>query len=65
LALAQLDRAGDNDLVRAVHRDLVAYSAILAEASGQGLVPTIRIVAPMLALFIGTDRRFAKAKRSG
>ena len=53
------------EMPAAVHRDLIAYSAILAESSGQSLVPPERLVAPMLARFMATDRAFAKAKRSG
>lgn len=53
------------ELPASVHRDLVAYAGILAEASGQSPLPPERLVAPMLARFMATDRAFAKAKRSG
>ena len=53
------------ELPAAVHRDLLAYGNILAEAPGQLPVPPERLVAPMLARFMATDRGFAKAKRSG
>ena len=51
------------EMPASVHRDLVAYAAILAEASGQSQLPPERLVAPMLARFMATDRAFAKAKR--
>ena len=53
------------ELPASVHRDLVAYAGILAETSGQSPLPPERLVAPMLARFMATDRAFAKAKRSG
>lgn len=53
------------ELPASVHRDLVAYAGILAEASGQTQLLPERLVAPMLARFMATDRAFAKAKRSG
>lgn len=51
------------ELPASVHRDLVAYAGILAETSGQSQLPPERLVAPMLARFMATDRAFAKAKR--
>lgn len=53
------------ELPASVHRDLVAYAGILAKASGQSQLSPERLVAPMLARFMATDRAFAKAKRSG
>jgi len=54
------------ELPAPVHRDLVAYAAILAKASGE---PTpadpAKLVAPMLQRFMATDKGFSKAKRSG
>jgi hypothetical protein len=51
------------ELPASVHRDLVAYAVILAETTGQSQLPPERLVAPMLARFMATDRAFAKAKR--
>ena len=45
-----------------VHRDLVAYAEVLAAESGQAVDPA-KLVAPMLARFMATDRAFAKARR--
>jgi hypothetical protein len=50
------------DLPAAVHRDLVAYAELLARQSGQPVEPA-KLVAPMLARFIASDRGFAKARR--
>lgn len=52
------------ELPASVHRDLAAYAAIMAKESGQPAVSPERLVAPMLARFIATDRGFAKARRS-
>lgn len=45
-----------------VHRDLTAYAEALAAQTGQQLDPA-RLVAPMLARFMATDRGFAKARK--
>jgi hypothetical protein len=44
------------------HRDLAAYAEVMASESGQA-VDAAKLVAPMLARFIATDRAFAKARR--
>ena len=46
-----------------VHRDLVAYSAALARETGHPLVDPSKLVAPMLARFMTTDRAFARQRR--
>ncbi|MGK9166679.1 DUF2274 domain-containing protein [Inquilinus limosus] len=51
------------ELPAGVHRDLVAYGELLGRETGQAIEP-VRLVAPMLARFMATDRGFAKAKRS-
>ena len=50
------------ELPAAVHRDLVAYADLLARESGQKIEPA-KLVAPMLARFISTDRAFVRARR--
>ncbi len=50
------------ELPAPVHRDLVAYSEALGADSGQAIDP-VKLVAPMLARFMATDRGFAKARR--
>jgi len=52
------------ELSAALHRDLVAYSQALARETGQGAIEPSKLVAPMLARFIATDRAFAKLRRS-
>ena len=46
-----------------VHRDLLAYAEVLARESGQPIPDPLKLVAPMLARFMATDRAFAKARR--
>ena len=45
------------ELPAQVHRDLLAYAEVLGRETG-------KLVAPMLARFMATDREFAKARRS-
>ncbi len=52
------------ELPAAVHRDLIAYAEILGRESGQTISDPAKLVAPMLARFMGTDRVFAKARRA-
>jgi hypothetical protein len=51
------------ELPAPLHSDLVRYAEILSRQTGQSSVDPVRLVAPMLARFIATDRGFAKAKR--
>jgi hypothetical protein len=51
------------DLPAALHRDLVAYGQALARETGQGAVDPAKLVGPMLARFMATDRAFAKLRR--
>jgi hypothetical protein len=46
-----------------VHRDLLAYAQALARETGQPITDPSKLVAPMLARFMATDRAFAKARR--
>jgi len=46
-----------------VHRHLVAYADVLARETGQKNEPA-RLIAPMLARFMATDRGFAKARKA-
>jgi len=45
-----------------VHRDLVDYADALARETGQTHEPA-KLIAPMLARFMATDRAFAKQRR--
>ena len=51
------------ELPAAVHRDLLAYAKALARETGQPIADPLKLVAPMLARFMATDRAFAKIRR--
>lgn len=51
------------ELPASVNRDLVAYAEALASESGQHVDPA-KLIAPMLARFMATDRGFAKVRRT-
>ncbi len=51
------------ELSAALYRDLVAYAHLLAHETGQTGVEPGKLIAPMLARFIATDRAFAKLRR--
>lgn len=53
------------ELPAPVHRDLVAYAAALAAESGQQPVAPEKLVAPMLARFMETDRAFRRHRAQG
>ncbi len=50
------------ELPAPVHRDLLAYAEVLGRETGQAIDPA-KLVAPMLARFMATDRAFAKQRR--
>jgi hypothetical protein len=51
------------ELSASVHRDLLAYAEVLARETGQSVTEPIKLIAPMLARFMATDRVFAKIRR--
>jgi len=51
------------ELPAALHRDLIAYAEILGRESGQAVEPA-KLVAPMIARFMATDRGFAKMRQA-
>jgi len=51
------------ELPASVHRDLLAYAKVLARETGQAISDPSKLVAPMLARLIATDRAFGKARR--
>ncbi len=53
------------ELSAAVHRDLLAYGQVLARETGQGPIEPAKLIGPMLARFMATDRVFAKARNAG
>jgi hypothetical protein len=46
-----------------VHRDLVVYVEVLTRETGQTIADSAKLIGPMLARFMATDRAFAKARR--
>jgi hypothetical protein len=51
------------ELPAALHRDLVAYAQALSRETAQNAVDPAKLIAPMLARFIASDRAFAKFRR--
>ena len=52
------------ELSAPVHRDLVAYAKILAGETGQTVTEPAKLIGPMLARFMATDRAFARLRRT-
>jgi len=52
------------DLPAGIHRDLALYAEILAKETSQAAVEPAKLVPPMIARFMASDRAFAKAKRA-
>jgi len=50
------------ELPAAVHQDLIAYAELLGRTIGQVVEPT-KLVPPMLARFMSTDRAFSRVRR--
>ena len=46
-----------------VHRDLLVYAEVLARETGQPVSDPLKLVAPMLARFMVTDRAFMRMRR--
>jgi hypothetical protein len=51
------------ELTASVHADLLAYTEALARETGQPIADPSKLIGPMLARFMATDRAFAKARR--
>ena len=52
------------ELPATIHRDLVAYGNALGRETGQGTGEPAKLIGPMLARFMATDRAFAKLRRT-
>ena len=52
------------ELSAQVHRDLVAYAKILAGETGQTVTEPAKLIGPMLARFMATDRAFVRMRRA-
>ncbi len=51
------------DVPAEVHRDLVAYAEAHAAAAGQISPGPAKLIVPMIAQFMASDRAFAKLRR--
>jgi hypothetical protein len=51
------------DIPAQVHRDLVAYAELLGRNNGQAVEPA-KLVGPMIARFMATDRAFIKIRKA-
>ena len=51
------------ELPAVVHRDLLAYAQALARETGQPIADPSKLVGPILARFMASDRAFARARR--
>jgi hypothetical protein len=47
-----------------VHRDLALYAEALGQGAGKAAVEPAKLIPPMLARFMATDRVFAKLRRT-
>jgi hypothetical protein len=52
------------ELPASVHRDLIAYAEILGRENDKATIDPTKLIAPMLARFMATDRAFVKTRRS-
>ena len=52
------------EIPAALHRDLVDYAQVLGRETGQSISEPAKLIAPMLARFMATDRTFAKMRRA-
>ena len=52
------------EIPAALHRDLIAYAQVLGRETGQSIAEPAKLIAPMLARFMATDRTFAKMRRA-
>lgn len=51
------------ELPAAVHRNLLAYADVLGRDSGHPIGDPLKLIAPMLARFMATDRAFTQSRR--
>lgn len=50
------------ELPATVHRDLAAYAVALAAETGGETIPPEKLVSPMLAKFMASDRGFSRRR---
>ena len=52
------------ELPAAVHRDLIAYGQALGQEASQPAPEPVKLIAPILARFMATDRAFIRARKT-
>ena len=52
------------ELPATVHRDLAVYAEALGQGIGKATIEPAKLIPPMLARFMATDRAFAKLRRT-
>ncbi|MBP2277051.1 DUF2274 domain-containing protein [Sphingomonas sp. PL20] len=52
------------ELPAMLHRDLAAYAEALGREQGQPIADPVKLIVPMLARFIATDRGFASSRKT-
>jgi hypothetical protein len=52
------------DLPAGVHRDLVDYGKMLAAETGTKVAEPVKLIVPMLARFMETDRGFTRGRKT-
>jgi len=52
------------ELPATIHRDLTAYGNLLGRETSHGVIEPAKLIGPMLARFMATDRAFAKLRRA-
>ena len=52
------------DVPAAIHRDLTAYAELLAKETGHAAIEPTKLILPMIARFMASDRAFVKSKRA-
>lgn len=51
------------ELPASVHRDLIAYAAVLSAQTGTGAPDPAKLIVAMISRFMATDRVFLKSRR--
>lgn len=51
------------ELPATIHRELLAYAEVLGRETGKSISDPVKLIPPMIARFMATDRAFAKTKR--
>lgn len=52
------------ELPAAVHRELLAYAEVLAQETGKPVSDPVKLIPPMIARFMATDRVFLRMRNA-